>query len=482
MEATQLAAFMHIRANTSKSILNMDTLPSQPFGVWVKQRRNALDLTQEEIARRIGCSVAMIRKIESGLRQPSRQLAARLAETLQLLPETHPRFVQAARDRTPPRQAPVLALAEPAERALAPHNLPAQLTPLIGRATDVSAVHGLLQRGEVRLLTLSGPPGVGKSRLAMQVALDLLPAFPDGVFLVAMAAVGDPALVAQAAARAISADLAAAGDPWKELALLLQDRRLLLVLNDFEYVLDAAPQVVELLKHCPQLKLLVTSRVVLRLSGEHDYPVRPLACPDPDQPMPYEQLREVPAVALFVERAHAIKPGFTLTEANASTVAKICAHLDGLPLAIEMAARRGMLLSPDALLAKLHHRLSILTNGTSDAPERHQTLRDAIGWSYQRLKPSEQHLLAALSVFTGSSTLEAIEAVWADTRPEGDTLAMLDDLDALVNQSLVYRIELGPEQVRFAVLGAVREYALERLRERAAHHKEVSARHADYVV
>ena len=308
---------------------------------------------------------------------------------------------------------PVLSSASLAQdRYASKHNLPAQLTPLIGREQEVALVCELLRHQEVRLLTLTGPGGIGKTRLGLQVAAKLSDAFPDGVYFVNLAPLSDPNFVVSAIAQTLAVK-ETAGQPLLDLLKAsLGEKHLLLLLDNFEQVISAASQVTDLLAACPKLKIVVTSRAVLHVRGEQEFAVPPLAVPDPKHVPDLLALSQCEAVALFISRAQAVKPEFQVSNANAPAVADICARLDGLPLAIELAAARIKLLPPQALLARLGQRLAMLTSGARDVPARQQTLRNTIEWSYHLLDAEEQRLFRRLSVFVGGCTLEAIEAIY----------------------------------------------------------------------
>jgi predicted ATPase/DNA-binding CsgD family transcriptional regulator len=354
-------------------------------------------------------------------------------------------------------------------------NLPAYLTPLIGREQEVQVACALLQRPEVRLLTLTGPGGVGKTRLGVQIAIDVLDDFADGVFFASLAPIIDPGLVIPTVAKALGLTV---GDASLErLKVYLREQQLLLLLDNFERLVAAAPFVVELLTSCPGVKALVTSRMVLHVQGEYDFSVPPLSLPDLTQLPSIETLPHYAAVALFLQRAWAITPDFQLTSANARTIAEICTRLDGLPLAIELAAARLNLLSPQSLLARLEHRLTVLTSKRRDVPARQQTLRDTLEWSHDLLTPEEQWLFRRLSIFAGGCTLEAVESIC--TAPGDISAKALDEVASLLDKSLLQRVEQEGDEPRFRLLETVREFGLECLA--ASGEMEVTQRaHATY--
>ena len=346
-----------------------------------------------------------------------------------------------------------------------PHNLPVQPTPLIGREQEVAAVGHLLRREEVRLVTLTGPGGVGKTRLGLQVVAELSDRFAAGVFFVNLAPVSDPALVVPTIAQTLDIREAAGQTPLQRLVERLQQQDLLLLLDNFEQVVSAAGQIADLLAACPQLKVLVTSRAVLHVRAEHEFAVPPLALPDPTRLPDLAVLPHYAAVALFLACAQATKPDFQLTAANAHAIAEICVRLDGLPLAIELAAARIKLLPPQALLTRLSQRLTVLTGVARDVPARQQRLRNTIQWSYDLLDVEEQRLFRRLSVFVGGCTLEAVEAVCG---AGGDASAgmggsVLDGVASLIDKSLLHQTEQEGEEPRLAMLETIREYGREAL-------------------
>ncbi len=361
--------------------------------------------------------------------------------------------------------------------------LPTPPTPLIGRAVEIATVRALLERPEVRCITLTGALGIGKTRLALHLASVAADAFADGVTFLSLAPIRDPGLVLPAIAHAINAKGTSGRPPMERVQAALRHKAMLLVLDNFEQVIGAAPLVAEVLMACPAVKVLVTSRAVLHLRGEHEFVLPPLTLPDLVRLPAVETLARCEAVALFLQLARAITPDFRLTAENARAVAEICVRLDGLPLAIELAVPRLKLFSPQTLQAHLEHRLTWLTDGPRDLPTRQQTLRNAIAWSDELLEPFERLLSRALSVFVGGWTLEAAEAVGAECSDAGPSpvRAVADGLAALANQSLV-RLETHPShEPRFGMLETIREYGAEQL---AAHGAEDTVRraHARYFV
>jgi predicted ATPase/class 3 adenylate cyclase len=356
-----------------------------------------------------------------------------------------------------------------------PNNLPSQPTPLVGRERQIEEVAERLRGEEMRLLTLTGPGGTGKTRLALQAAADLLEEFEDGVFFVALATITDPQLLPSTIAAPLGVKESPEQPLIESLKGYLRQKVLLLVLDNFEQVLEGAPLVGELVAACPKLKILATSRIPLRLYGEQEYMVPPLALPDPSVLPPVEVLTQYEAVRLFVERARAVKADFEVTNDNAPAVAEICARLDGLPLAIELAGARIRILPPQKMLERLSDRLKLLKGGARDLPARQQTLRGAIDWSHDLLAEDEKTLFGRLSVFSGGRTLEAIEEI---CDPEGD-LDALEGVESLVEKSLLRQEEEPGGEPRFVMLETVHEYAREKLEE-SGEAEGIKRAHAEY--
>jgi predicted ATPase/class 3 adenylate cyclase len=363
-----------------------------------------------------------------------------------------------------------------------PNNLPTQPTSLIGREAELAEITSRLDSDEVRMLTLTGPGGTGKTRLGLQAAADLIDRFEHGVFFVDLASVRDPEAVFPAIARTLGVRETSYRPVLDELIGQLQDKQLLLLLDNFEQITSAAPLVGELLQGCPRLKMLVTSREALRLRVEKIFPVPPLNLPSAGLKKPsIEQITQYEAVRLFIERARAVKPDFSVTNENAPAVAEICARLDGLPLAIELAASRIRLFSPQALLDRLGSRLQMLKGGARDLPTRQQTLRDTIGWSYELLDEGGQRLFELLSVFPGGCTFESAESVAGRIDPLRESgVDTIDGVASLVDKSLIRQVEQGNEEPRFVMLETIREFAAERLVENPDFYAGARRAHATY--
>lgn len=504
-----------LQPDPTRGCVVLDASDCHTFGTLLRQHRLAAGLTQAALAERSGVGDRTIQELERGAARPRRATVHRLAVALALLPSACAELeAVSSAPRTRAARTPQLDHAGHGGMTLAHrrlggppaasvdarlHNLPIQPTALLGRERELAEVRALLGAGSP-LVTLTGPGGVGKTRLAIEVASTLLDrsarmkslptvaesqALFDGVFLVELAPLTDPSLVPSAIAQALGVhDLGgrALADGLRE---YLRSRSLLLLLDNVEHVVAAAPFVADLLARCPGLRVLATSRDPLRVRGEREYEVAPLDLPTERQLPPPRVLARNPAVALFAERAAAVRFGFAVTEENARAIAAICVRLDGLPLAIELAAARVRTLTPDRMIGRLDRRLPLLTGGPSDLPARQQTLRNTIAWSYDLLTPEEQALFRRLSVFVGGFTLEAAEAVCdpsgalALAPSAGPGQAVLDGVTSLAGQSLLRRLDGPGGEPRFVMLETIREFSLERLeaRDEAA---QIRRAHAAY--
>jgi predicted ATPase len=438
------------------------------FGTLLRRCRLAAGLTHETLAERAALSARAISDLERGVtRAPRSDTLALLVNALPLSDEE--RSALAAAARTQP-SAP--SISEPR------HNLPGALTSFIGRKRELEVAHSLLRRPDVRLLTMTGPAGAGKTRLAVHVAMGALDAFADGTRFVALGAVTDIEQIGPAIAGALGCAGVDRPGGVGSLVELLGGQSLLLVVDNFEHLLRGAPMLIDMLRACPGLKLLVTSRAALRVSGEQVFPIPPLPVPDLNDLPPFDELVRNPAVALFEDRATHVQTDFALTSQNAASVAAICAQLDGLPLALELAAARIRLLPPAILLARLRSgtsgaSLGLLSRGPRDLPDRQQTLRGAIAWSYALLAHTEQQLFRGLGVFSGGFTMDAVETV---CRGGGD---VVDGLTALVDNSLLQRTRGPEDEPRFMLLETIRSFALEQL-SAAGDEDLLRRRHAEY--
>jgi predicted ATPase/transcriptional regulator with XRE-family HTH domain len=442
------------------------------FSTLLRQFRSAAALSQEELAERAGLSRRGISDLERGVsRGPRLETVRLLATGLALTSEERAALLAAAR--------PAVWQEAPTDSKRSPLvSFPAPLTRLIGREADVMTLQGRLQDDAIRLLTLTGPGGVGKTRLAVEVASGLHETFPDGVVFADLTSLTEPDLVVPAVATALGIREVAGQPLFETLARLLAPKRVLLVLDNCERVLAAAPEIIGLLTASPGVTIIGTSREPFHVRGEHEFPVLPLPVPTADQLKAIEALAGFPSIALFVDRATAVQSTFALTADNATAVATICRRLDGLPLAIELAAARVKVLPPAALLSRLEQRLPLLTGGGRDLPARQRTMRATIAWSYDLLSSDQQALFRRLAVFVGGFTLSAAEAVAAPPAH----LVVLDGIIALVEQSILRSIPGVADEPRYQMLETVREFGLEQLRQHGDEEAASRRAHSDYFV
>lgn len=453
------------------------------FGYWVRRRRKALDMTQADLGRRVGASEAMIRKIEADERRPSRELAELLADQLAVAADERAAFLRAARDIAAMQMIPLPAgpVVSTPPALPPPSNLPAPVTSMINRVNDLSAVTALLGRDDVRLVTLLGPPGMGKTRLSIRTAEEMLPRFPDGVWFVDLSAVLDPALVLPAIALAFNLTLVPGKPAFDQLILELQNKTLLLVLDNFEQVVEGASlELAGLLRGCKHLKVLVTSRVRLDIYGEFEYPLPPMSLPPEDRRATPAELLDYEAVQLFVARTRQHQPGFELSAETAGPVVEICRHMDGLPLALELAAARTRRMPVTELAGALREASgrdwhALLHTSARDLPPRQQTLFNAVAWSYSLLEPPSQAMFAQLSVFAEPFDWPAVVAV-VDVPELSDETVKREALERLADHNLVSKVSASPDHWR--LLEMIREFALDQLN--AVSKFAVSERHAQY--
>ena len=427
----------------------MAAAPDATLAELLKRLRQAARLTQEELAEAAGISARSVSDLERGISRTARKETARLlCDALGLSGSTRELFEAVARGRS--GQAGL----DPDQPA---GQLPVPATPLVGRAADVSACCDLLLRAGVRLVTITGLGGVGKTRVSLAVARQLTQHFPDGVRFAGLAALQDPQLVIASVARASGVQESGTETLQAQVAATLAPLHALLLLDNFEHLIDAATVVSALLSACPEVKFLVTSRRPLRINGEYEYPLAPLELPPAAGAGPDELLR-IPSVRLLADRIRAVLPGWTMSGDDAASIAGICRRLDGLPLALELAAARAKVLPPAALLARLGERADLLSLGSRDADDRHRTLRATLDWSYRLLDAPAARLLPQLAVFADGWTLDALTGV-CDV---GNEIEALDALASLIDNSLVWRAERAAG-IRFLLPVTIRDYAAQLL-------------------
>ncbi len=433
------------------------------FGTWLRKQRRALDLSRQAFADQVGCAEVTLRRIEAGSLKPSKEFASILIEKLGIPDSERPQWISFARGLTNPpsgqKAFPTVALRT---------NLPASLTSFVGREKEQQEVIQLIAKH--RLATLTGSGGVGKTRFAIKVGEQLLGNYSDGVWLLELAPLNDPTLLPQTAATLFGLRTQPSISYTDLLINHLRTKSALLILDNCEHLLDAcAPFAETLLKNCAGLKILVTSREPLEIVGEARYRIPSLRLPD----LPYrlEALREFESIKLFEERAQLVQFDFSLTSENDASVVQICRHLDGIPLAIELAAAKVSVLSPAQIAKQLGESLNVLAGGSRTALPRHQTLRASMNWSWSLLTDAEQRLMRQLSVFVGGWTLEAARSICDDD--------VLDLLDSLVTKSLIAVNERTENNVRYSFHEAIRQYAREKLME-SGESEVVRERHLEY--
>jgi predicted ATPase/DNA-binding XRE family transcriptional regulator/Flp pilus assembly protein TadD len=460
------------------------------FGNWLTEYRQSLHLQRSELAARIGCAAITLRKIEIDERRPSRQMAEQLAEGLGISPERRPLFIRVARGEESvthlPPPVPNRENASKPEPRQYQTNLPHLTTSLTGRGREIEDILELLNRSEVRLVTLTGAPGIGKTRLAIEAAATLQNKFKDGIFLVSLTPLNDPSLVLSAIAQVLQLDVTGKQSFGERLGKHLQTRHVLLVLDNFEHLMPAAPRLTQLLEATQHLKLIVTSRVALELSGEHRLVVLPLAVPPALENrhlhLTVPQLQErYSAIDLFIQRARAVKPTLNLSEGAVNAIGEICRKVDGLPLAIEFVAARTAYFTPQELLVQLNNHTSLKTLGSRDGPGHHLSLWHALDWSYGLLSADDRRLLRRLSVFVGGCTLEAIEAICCTESAANSTANsnIIAGITTLLSSSLLQRQEDEEGNSRYEMLEIVAEYALTQL-QASGEAEAVRQRHATY--
>ena len=444
-------------------------MEAHSFGTWLRLKRKALDLTREGLAGRVGCSAGTIQKLEEEERRPSAQMADRLAQIFDIPPNEQPAFLRFARGELHSWIAETQEDVPWNTSAKRPRsNLPAMVTSLIGREKAIADVRNYLLKADIHLVTLIGPPGIGKTRLSIESARAIVPDFLDGVFFAALASLDRPALIAVTVAQAMGYVGTGNVSTLEQLREGIGNKQILIVLDNCEHLIeDVASLASSLLSVCPRLKILATSRESLRIPGEWLYPVPALDIPaldfsGEDPSLDMDAALNFPALILFAERARAVRPNFVLDAENIKPIAAICRQLDGLPLAIELIAARMRLITPQALSERLHDQFLLSADAMRAVPARQQSLSSAIEWSYQLLSEEEQSLFAYLSVFSGGFTLEAAETIFSHSFG-GQNISAL--ILSLLDKSLLQRsLDLGSEP-RFTMLATIREFAGQRLQE-----------------
>lgn len=439
------------------------------FGYWLRLKRKALDLTREGLAGRVGCSAGTIQKLEEEERRPSAQMAERLAEIFNIPPNEQLAFLRFARGELHSRIADTQEDAPWTTSAKLPRsNLPIMVTSMVGREKEITELRNYLSRADVHVVTLIGPPGVGKTRLSIEAAQAALSEFPKGVFFVALAPLDSPALIAMTIAQAMGYVGAENVSIIEQLKEGIGNKQLLVVLDNCEHLIeDVASLVSSLLSICPRLKILATSRESLRVPGEWLYPVPALDFPTFDIPgedssFDMDEVLNFPALTLFAERARAVRPNFVLDAENVKPISTICKQLDGLPLAIELIAARMRLITPHALLERLHDQFMLSADGLRAVPTRQKSLNDAIDWSYQLLSEEEQNLFSYFSVFSGGFTLEVAETIFSRAFTQTTVSALIA---SLLDKSLLQNSLDSSGEARYTMLAPIQEFARQRLRE-----------------